>query len=65
MVFFFFSNFKRAFCEHRAASDQGLHCLPMPHKKDARHIFYAIFITNSILYKKYKLCYMSAYALFH
>ena len=24
---------------HSVASDLGLHCLPMPHKKDARHIW--------------------------
>ena len=24
---------------HSVASDQGLHCLPMSHKKDARHIW--------------------------
>ena len=24
---------------HFVASDQGLHCLPMSHKKDARHIW--------------------------
>ena len=47
MVFFiFFSNFNRKFCKQTvetlirrrvsAASDLGLHCLPMSHKKEAR-----------------------------
>ena len=49
MVFsIFYSNFKRTFCKKKrgdtdqtpryAASDLGLHGLPMPHKKDARLI---------------------------
>ena len=29
---------------HSVASDLGLHCLPMPHKKDARHIWVKIAI---------------------
>ena len=48
--FSFHSNFKRTFCKqantgdpdqtpHYAASDLGMHCLPMPHKKDARLIW--------------------------
>ena len=41
MVFFIFSNFSGRFCKpdqtpHPAASDLGLHSLPMSHKKDAR-----------------------------
>ena len=30
---------------HSVASDLGLHCLPMSHKKDARHIW----VKNSII----------------
>ena len=49
-IFHFYSNLNRTFCEqkvhgdpdqapHSAASDLGLHCLPMSHKKDARLIW--------------------------
>ena len=32
---------------HSAASDQGLHCLPMSHKKDARLIWVNTFVCVS------------------
>ena len=50
-IFHFYSNSNRTFCEqtvetlitiqmrHSAASDLGLHCLPMSHKKGARLIW--------------------------
>ena len=49
VIFHFYSNFDRTFCKqtvytqirHRntAASDLGLHCLPMSYKKDATLIW--------------------------
>ena len=47
-MFQFHSNFESVFCKYSgdpdqtlrvAASDFGLHCLPMSHKKDARIIW--------------------------
>ena len=48
-IFHFHPNFDRIFCKQKsedpdqtprsAASDLGLHCLPMSHKKDARLIW--------------------------
>ena len=35
---------------HSVASDLGLHCLPMSHKKDARHIW----IKNAIILLSHK-----------
>ena len=49
-IFIFSTNFSRTYCKHtekilvigqtphHAASNLGLHCLPMSCKKDARHI---------------------------
>ena len=46
-IFHFYSNFNRIFCKQTVetdqtprstASDLGLHCLPMSHKKDAKRI---------------------------
>ena len=34
-IFHFYSIFSIIFCEQTVASDLVLHCLPMPHKKDA------------------------------
>ena len=44
-IFHFYSNFKRTLCKQTvetrsAASDLGLHCLPMSHKKDVRLIWF-------------------------
>ena len=45
--FHFYSNSNRTFCEqtvpHYAASDLGLRCLPMSHKRDGRLIWVNIF----------------------
>ena len=35
---------------HSVASDLGLHCLPMSHKKDARHIW----VKNAIILLSHK-----------
>ena len=37
---------------HSVASDLGLHCLPMSHKKDARHTW----VKNAIILLSYKSC---------
>ena len=51
-IFHFYSNFKRTFCKQTvAASDLGLHFLPMSHKKDARLIWVKVmdFVFKGIL----------------
>ena len=35
---------------HSAASDVGMHCLPMSHKKDASYSLAFYLIENSVLY---------------
>ena len=38
--------------QHSVASDLGLHCLPMSHKKYARHIW----VKNAIILLSHKSC---------
>ena len=37
---------------HSVASDLGLHCLPVSHRKDARHIW----VNNAIILLSHKSC---------
>ena len=55
VIFHFYTNFNGTFCNQTVenlitASDLGLHCVPMYHKKDARIIYRLIDCAKGFMY---------------